>query len=129
MALAFTCRHSVVVISLVTKCWFCRCTLLSIALFPSAVSPPRRMFVQRLMGGRSLQFGSSPSLTACDCCVHSWCGASLTEYFSLYTSASALLSVALVAHFHPRTLFNSATVRPVHVLTTYSCPTSMFTHL
>jgi len=33
-------------------------------------------------------------LTARDCCLHSWCSASCAQYFSHYTSAAALLSVA-----------------------------------
>lgn len=40
-------------------------------------------------GEGGVALGSTPSLTACDCCVHSWCSASLAEYFSLYTSAAA----------------------------------------
>lgn len=42
-------------------------------------------------GGRSLQFGSAPSRMACDCCVHSWCSASLKKMFlsaHIYSSLS-----------------------------------------
>lgn len=91
-----------------SKCRYCHSSSLSISVclcgFSSSSSS---LYVcVAINGGLGGQFGSAPSLTACDCCVHSWCNASLAEYFSLYTSAAAFLSVALRVLFHPRSLFN-----------------------
>lgn len=56
--------------------------------------PCQSMFLLQFRGGVSLQFGSTPPLMACDCCVHSWWDARLSEFFRFSTTAAAFLSAS-----------------------------------